>query len=153
VTASPEADVAPAIRTFVVIDAPIARVWSEVADVEGQPRWMRDLKRVRLLTPRPVRVGTRAVGTVRIFGLGVEDPVTITRFDAPTAFGIRHDGRFSGHGLLTLERGADGRSTIVRWEELLVPPVLPRLGGRLLRPLLRQVFQADLHRLRRLLEA
>jgi uncharacterized protein YndB with AHSA1/START domain len=140
------------IETFVVVDAPIQRVWSEIADVEGQPRWMRDLKRVRLLTPGPIGVGTRADGTVGIVGIRVHDPVTITRFEPPTAFAISHDGAFGGRGLLTLEPGADGSSTIVRWQESLIPPMLPRLGARVLRPLLREVFQADLHRLRALLE-
>ena len=40
------ADGAPpaAVSTSVVIDAPIERVWAVVADVEGQPRWMQDMK-------------------------------------------------------------------------------------------------------------
>jgi uncharacterized protein YndB with AHSA1/START domain len=142
-----------AIETFTVIDAPPERVWAELADVEGQPRWMADLKSVRLIDPAPVAEGTRAVGAVRILGVPVVDPVTITAFDVPRRFAIRHDGTFRGEGEITLEPGADGRSTIVRWRERLVPPVLPHLGATLQRPLLRAVFQADLHRLRRLLES
>jgi uncharacterized protein YndB with AHSA1/START domain len=141
------------IATFVVIEAPIERVWGEIADVERQPRWMHDLKHVRVLTPGSIGVGTRAEGTVRIAGITVRDPVAITRFEPPTVFEIRHDGAFRGRGLLALEPGADGRSTIVRWEERLVPPLVPDVGAVALRPVLRQVFQADLHRLRRLLEA
>jgi uncharacterized membrane protein len=145
---------APApIEAFTVIEAPIDRVWRELADIEGQPRWMTDLKSVRLLDDRPVSAGSRAEGTVRILGIPVHDPVTITEFDAPTRFAIRHDGVFKGEGVITLEPGADGRSTIVRWRERLVPPVLPHLGAALQRPILRAVFQADLHRLRRLIES
>lgn len=141
------------IETFVVVDAPIEEVWAQLADVERQPRWMADLKSVRILTPAPIGLGSRAEGTVRILGVPVRDPVTITAFDPPTRFAIRHDGTFRGEGGLTLESGADGCSTIVRWRERLVPPLLPHLGGFLQRPILRAVFQADLHRLRRLLEA
>ncbi|HET7028705.1 MAG TPA: SRPBCC family protein [Candidatus Limnocylindrales bacterium] len=141
------------IETFAVVDAPIERVWRTLADVEGQPRWMTDLKSVRLLDDGPVGAGSRAEGTVRILGIPVRDPVTITEFDAPTRFAIRHDGAFGGEGVMTLEPGADGRSTIVRWRERLVPPVLPHLAAVLQRPILRAVFQADLHRLRRLLES
>jgi uncharacterized protein YndB with AHSA1/START domain len=140
------------IDTFVVVDAPIARVWAEVADVEGQPRWMTDLKSVRLLTPPPLESGSRAEGTVRILGVPVRDPVTITEFEPPRRFAIRHEGTFRGEGTLTLEPGADGCSTILRWRERLAPPLLPHLGALLQRPILRAVFQADLHRLRRLLE-
>jgi len=144
--------IAAPIESFVVIEAPISDVWSELANIEGQPRWMTDLKAVRLLTPPPVGLGTRAEGTVRILGVPVRDPVTVTAFEPPTRFAIRHEGRFSGEGTIDLEAGADGRSTIVRWRERLVPPLLPNLGALLQRPVLREVFQADLHRLRRLFE-
>ena len=59
---------------------------------------------------------------------------------------------FSGSGLITLEPGADGTTTIVRWEERLVPPVLPALGAAVQAPILRSIFQADLERLKRLVE-
>jgi uncharacterized protein YndB with AHSA1/START domain len=140
------------IRSFAVIEAPADRVWAVVADVEAQPRWMTDMKAVRLLTPGPVGVGTRAEADVRIAGIGVTDPVTITEFDPPRRFAIRHEGAFKGTGVIELTPGADGRSTIVTWDETLVAPLLPELGGLVGRPLLGSVFQADLHRLRELIE-
>jgi len=141
------------IHSLVVVDAPIDRAWAVLADVEGQPRWMHDLKAVRMETPGPVGAGTRAVGRVRILGVTVEDPVEITEFEPPTRFALAHEGLFTGSGLITLEPGADGTTTIVRWEEVLVPPVLPDLGSAVLRPVLSHVFQADLHRFARLVEA
>lgn len=140
------------IRTFVVVDAPPARVWAELVDIEGQPRWMREMKEVRLLTPPPVGAGTRGEATVRIFGIGVTDPVTVTVFEPPTRFAIRHEGAFKGGGVITLEPGADGTSTIVRWDETLVAPVLPHLGAILQRPILERIFQDDMNRFRELLE-
>ena len=51
---------APAsVRTLMVIDAEIERVWAVLSDIEGQPRWMHDMKAVRMTTPGPVRVGSR----------------------------------------------------------------------------------------------
>ncbi|HYM84220.1 MAG TPA: SRPBCC family protein [Candidatus Dormibacteraeota bacterium] len=141
------------IRTFTVIDAPPERVWRELADIEGQPRWMREMKRVRVLTPGPVGAGTRGEAEVRILGIGVTDPVTVTDFVPPTRFAIRHEGTFRGHGDIELEPGADGTSTIVRWEETLVPPVLPELGALVQRPILWRIFQGDLGRFRELIEA
>ena len=38
----------PPIHSLVVVDAPIERTWQAIADVEGQPRWMHDLKSVEL---------------------------------------------------------------------------------------------------------
>ena len=144
---------APApIRTFVVIDASPERVWAELADIEGQPRWMREMKAVRLLTHAPVGAGTRGEATVRIFGIAVTDPVTVTEFDPPRRFAIRHEGTFAGGGVIELEPGVDGTSTILRWEETLVPPLLPHLGAAVQRPVLERIFQDDLGRLRELLE-
>jgi len=78
--------------------------------------------------------------------------VEVTAFEPPTRFAIRHEGLFTGGGLITLEPGADGTTTIVRWDETLVPPLLPELGALLQAPILRSIFQADLHRLKRLVE-
>lgn len=151
--ASRAAGAGPArIRSLVVIDAPIERVWQELVDVEGQPRWMRDMKAVRVLTKGPIGVGTRAEADVRIFGMQTVDPITITAFEPPRRFAIRHEGQFGGEGAIELEPGADGSSTIVRWDETIVPPYVPHLWSALLGPILSRVFQADLDRLRALIE-
>jgi len=141
------------IRLLVVIDAPIDRVWGFVSDIEGQTRWMHDMKSVRMSTPGPIRVGSRGEATVRMYGLSATDPVTVTAFEPPNRFAIRHDGSFSGAGTFRLERGADGTTTIVRWDETLVAPVLPHLGAIVTTPVFRHVFQRDLERLRDLVES
>ena len=141
------------IESMIVVDAPIERVWAEVAAIEGQPRWMHDMKSVRVLTPGWVGVGTEAVAEVRIFGITVNDPVRITEFEPPHRFAINHLGSFQGSGLITLESGADGTTTIVRWEERLIPPLLPHLGALVISPTLGSIFQADLVRLKELVEA
>jgi uncharacterized membrane protein len=139
--------------SLAVIDAPIERVWEELADIEGQPRWMHEMKSVRLLTRPPVGVGTRGDATVRIFGIGVTDPVEITEFAPPARFAIRHEGTFTGGGVITLEPGADGSTTIVRWDETLIAPLMPHLWARLAAPIMSGIFQGDLLRFRDLVEA
>ena len=116
-------------RSLVVIDAPIERVWDVVVDIDRQPVWMREMKAVRVLTPGPVGVGTRGEATVRVFGITTIDPVTVTQFDRPTRFAIAHEGSFTGSGLITLEPGADGTTTILRWEETLIAPALPHVAA------------------------
>ena len=140
------------IRSMVVIDAPIERVWETLVDIEGQPRWMHDMKDVRIDGDGPVGVGTTGEATVRIFGVAVTDPVTITEFQPPNRFALTHDGTFKGGGVFDLEAGADGTTTIVRWDETIIPPVLPHLGAMAGTPLLASIFQADLERLRDLVE-
>lgn len=141
------------LRMLTVVDAPIEKTWRVLSDIPLQPAWMHEMKEVRITTPGPTRVGTRGEATVRIFGIGVTDPVEVTAFEPPTRFAIRHEGLFTGGGLITLEPGADGTTTIVRWEETLIPPVLPDLGAALMAPVLRDIFQADLHRLGSLVES
>lgn len=149
-----DGDAPPApIPSLIVIDAPIDRVWAELADIEGQPRWMVEMKSVRLLTPPPVRVGTRGEATVRVFGISVTDPVEVTEFSPPHRFAIRHEGAFSGGGVITLESGADRSTTIMRWDETLIAPVLPHLAARIQARVFGQIFQADLERFRAICEA
>ena len=140
------------LRMLVVVDAPPADTWAVIADIPLQPEWMHEMKEVRLTTPGPTQLGTRGEATVRIAGISVTDPVEVTAFEPPARFAIRHEGLFTGGGLITLEPGADGTTTIVRWDETLVPPLLPELGALLQAPILRSIFQADLHRLKRLVE-
>jgi uncharacterized protein YndB with AHSA1/START domain len=141
----------PPLRTFAVVEAPPERVWAILADVERQPVWMTDLRAVRLETPGPVGVGTRAVGTVRIAGITVTDPIEVTAFEPPTRFAVEHRGRFRGHGTFTIEPLGDGASRVV-WEEVLRAPIFPRAWWVVARPVLGRVFAADLARLRALAE-
>ena len=140
------------IRSLVVIDAPVDRVWAVLADVEDQPRWMTEMKAIRLLDGGSIGVGTRCEADVRMFGITVTDPVTITEFEPPHRYAISHDGTFKGRGLITLEAGADGTTTIVRWDEVLIPPVFAHLGALVMTPALAAIFQSDLGRFKELVE-
>ena len=142
----------PVMKIAITIAAPIDEVWDVVADIERQPLWMEEMKSVRLRSPGPVGVGTRGEADVRIFLVGVVDPVEIDIYDPPTRFGIRHVGTFTGEGRITLEP-IDARRTLVRWDEHLVPPLFPHLGQLLQKPILGGIFQADLERLREIVES
>jgi hypothetical protein len=147
-----ESGAPPPVDTLVVVDAPIERVWAWVSDVERQPMWMHEMKAVRLLSPPPVGVGTTAEATVRILGISLTDPVTFTEWDPPRRFAVRHEGIYRGEGVIDLEPGADGTTTIVRWSETLIAPVLPYFAAAVQYPVFANVFQADLHTLRQLVE-
>ena len=142
----------PVMKMAITIDAPIDVVWEIVADIERQPLWMEEMKSVRLRSPGPVGVGTRGEADVRIFLVGIVDPVEVDIYDPPTRFGIRHVGTFTGEGRITLEE-IDARRTLVRWDERLVPPVFPHLGQLLQKPIMGAIFQADLERLREIVES
>jgi hypothetical protein len=113
---------------------------------------MHEMKSVRLLTPGPVGEGTRAEATVRILGISVTDPVTVTEWQPPRRFAVRHEGLYTGGGVITLEPGADGTTTIVRWRETLIAPVLPHVAAAVQYLVFATIFQHDLHTLRALVE-
>jgi len=142
----------PAMKMVIAIDAPIEVVWEAVADIERQPLWMREMRSVRLLTVGPIGIGTRGEADVRIFLVGVVDPVEVDQYDPPVAFGIQHVGVFAGSGRIALE-ALDVRRTLVRWDERLVPPLFPNLGQLIQKPILGAIFQADLERLKEMVEA
>ena len=142
----------PAMKMAITIRAPIEDVWDVVADIERQPLWMEEMKSVRMTSPGPVGVGSRGEADVRIFMIGVVDPVEIDVYDPPTRFGIRHVGTFTGEGRITLE-AIDGGRTLVRWDERLVPPFFPSLGQIAQKPILGAIFQADLERLKEIVES
>ena len=141
----------PEIRMSIVINAPIARVWEIAADVQRQPEWMHEMKRVEMITPGPIKVGSRGRATVRIFGISTTDDVVIARLEPPHAFGIRHEGKFTGEGLLEFSAASE-QQTLIRWMEYLRPPLFPMLAGFLQRPILRRIFQSDLRHLKEILE-
>ena len=110
------------------------------------------MKAVRVLTPGPVGVGSRCEADVRILGITVSDPVEVVEFSPPHRFAIRHEGLFKGGGLITLDTTDGGRRTRVEWSETLVPPLLANLGTIAQAPILGRIFQADLERLRTIVE-
>ncbi len=142
----------PLMKMAITIDAPVDEVWDVMADIERQPLWMEEMKAVRLRSPGPVGVGTRGDADVRIFLVGIVDAVEVDVYDPPFRFGIRHVGTYSGNGRITLEVIDAGR-TLVRWDERLVPPLFPHLGQLLQKPVMGAIFQADLERLREIVES
>lgn len=140
------------VRAQVEIEARIEDVWAVVADIPNQVRWMPEMKRVVMLTSNPTREGSVGEATVRIFGIAVTDRVTITTFRPPVAFGIEHEGLFGGGGLVNLRPGLDDTTTVVSWEEHLVPPWLPAFGWFVGRPVIAWLYQRDLFLLRDLVE-
>jgi uncharacterized protein YndB with AHSA1/START domain len=141
----------PRMHMEILINAPLPRVWEYASDVKRQPEWMHEMKRVEMITPGPIKVGSRGRATVRIFGISTTDDVVITRLEPPHAFGIRHEGKFTGEGLLEFSAASE-QQTLIRWMEYLRPPIFPMLAGFLQRPILRRIFQSDLRHLKEILE-
>ena len=142
------------LEMLAVVDAPIEATWAVVVRHPAPGRMdARDEVGQRSTRPVPVRVGHDGARR-RCGSSGSRSPIPSRSSSSSRRrrYAIRHLGLFSGSGLITLEGGADGTTTIVRWEERLEPPVLPALGAAVQAPILRSIFQADLARLKRLVE-
>ena len=90
---------------------------------------------------------------MRILGIPVTDPVEIVEFDPPDRYAIRHQGLFEGDGAVHPrarggrhddDRPLDGDGSSRRCS--------PTSGPSSQAPILRAIFQADLERMKRLVE-
>lgn len=142
----------PAIHSTVRIAATRQAVWDVLADVEAQPEWMHDVKALRIISPGPPGLGTLAEADVRILGIGTRDLVEISAWEAPERYVIRHLGLVKGRGEILLAEDETPDETLVTWREWLSFPIAPHLAAAAMRPILRRIFQADIERLRDVVE-
>ncbi len=140
------------LTTSIDIRRPADAVWPWLVDWEELPRWMREMRSVRLLGDRREGVGVRAMATIHLAGITTTDPIVVTRWEPPAVLEIEHLGWVKGLGYMELSPTEDG--TRLFWRESLIPPwgVLGWLGMRLYRPLLARTFARDLEHLHRLAE-
>jgi hypothetical protein len=141
------------LRVF--IRATPERVWEVISDLEGQRRWMVDLRDLSVVGGEPGGLGTQVQVTSELFGLPlVKDKMTITVWDPPHRLDVRHAGSFSGTGSFLLEPVRGG--TVFTWIEDFRSPLGPlgELGFSLVvGPHLRRVFRRSMNNVRRLAES
>lgn len=140
------------VLTSIDIRQPPSTVWPHLVAWEALPRWMEEMREVRLLGPRREGVGVEAEAVVRIGGITTRDRIRVTRWEPPAVLELSHLGWVKGTGYMELSPTDEGSRLF--WREELDPPWGPlgRLGMLLYRPLMRRVFQRDLRRLREVAE-
>lgn len=133
-------------------DAPPHRVWSVLADWEGQATWMPDVAWVR---PAGTKRELGAVIEVRTKVLGIPfatDVITVTGWEPARRIAVEHHGVVVGTGEWLLEPADDG-TTFVWIEEIrMPPPVLGDVALWLYGPIQRWMIRRSLRNLARLLE-
>jgi polyketide cyclase/dehydrase/lipid transport protein len=140
------------VLTNVDIRRPPEAVWPFLVAWEELPRWMEEMREVRLIGAIREGVGVEAEAIVRIGGITTRDRIRVTRWEPPVVLELVHLGWVSGTGYMELSPTEEGSRLF--WREALDPPWGPlgRLGMRCYRPLMRRVFRRDLERLRDLVE-
>lgn len=140
------------IVTSISIARAPAVVWPYLVDWERLGEWMREASDIRVTGGLREGVGVEAEATIGIAGIRTRDPIRVTRWEPPSVLEIAHLGWVKGTGYMELSPSEAG--TDLFWREEYRPPWGPlgRIGMRLLRPVMRRVFQRDLRALKELVE-
>jgi uncharacterized membrane protein len=145
-------DVARPIEVSVLIDAPLAKVWAELADFGSHPQWMDDAAAVRFITDRTTGIGTRIEATTRVGPLRASDVMEVVRWEVDRTIVVEHVGSVKGFGRFDI--GPSGDGTEMRWVEDLRFPwwMGGPVGLAVARPIFRRIWRGSLMRLKERLE-
>jgi uncharacterized protein YndB with AHSA1/START domain len=120
-----------------VLEAPIERIWDELADAEHWPQWWRGIERVQIVERGDSdRLGELLRYTWKSkLPYRLEFDVRTTRVERPFVCEGRASGQLSGHGRWRLFEGAAGTAVTYEW-------VVSTTGRRmnLLAPVARPLF-------------
>jgi uncharacterized protein YndB with AHSA1/START domain len=138
------------------ITAPIAKVWSAIADWEGQSKWMLQTKVIRtseISEGVDVTIEAFTGPFHRLFprfrSLGVTDLMRVTSWQPPFRCDVIHYGKvIKGTGTFELE-SEDHSRTIFHWSEVIEAP---RWIFILVKPFILAGVRISLARFRRTLE-
>lgn len=141
------------VRVSTVIDADVDEVWAAVEDIARHVDWMLDAESIRFTSASRQGVGTTFDCVTKIGPVRLTDRMEVTEWSPGRAMGVRHAGVVTGEGRFTLEPAGPGR-TRFGWEEALVFPLFMGgpVGATVAAPALKQVWAANLRRLKRLIE-
>ncbi|MGH8947954.1 MAG: SRPBCC family protein, partial [Acidimicrobiia bacterium] len=103
------------IEIHVLIAAPPARVWAELADFASHPQWMDDAATVRFLSDRTTGIGTRIEAATMVGPLRATDVMEVVRWEVGKTIVVEHVGAVKGFGRFDI--GPMGEGTEMRWVE------------------------------------
>jgi hypothetical protein len=78
------------ISTEVAVPPETAFAW--VSDLENIPKWQGGVFKSEIITPPPIRIGTRFRETFRVMGLRLTADCEVTTLARPSAFGFVAEG-------------------------------------------------------------
>ncbi len=131
-----------------VLDAPVAAVWADLADVASHVEWMADAESLDFATDQRQGVGTAYRCVTRVGPIRLDDHMAVTEWVAERAMAVAHRGLVTGQGRFTLDPVASGRRTLFVWaEELAFPWWLGGPMGEVVgRPILTSIWRGNLRR-------
>lgn len=135
------------------IEASLADVWREAADLASHAEWMADAESIEFLTDVESGVGTRMAVETKIGPLSTTDIIEVTEWDEPRTIGVVHSGVVTGTGAFELAP-IDGSKTRFTWTEQLELPWFfgGPIGAVVARPIFGWIWRRNLERLKARLE-
>jgi hypothetical protein len=142
-----------AVVVDTIVERSTADVWSDVRNIASHVAWMQDAEAIRFLSEQTEGVGTRFECDTKVGPFALTDVMEITAWVDGARMGVRHVGLVVGTGDFTLEQIGPDR-TKFRWAEDLSFPwwMGGAVGAFVARPVLRQIWKANLRRLKQRLE-
>lgn len=136
------------IDLSIVFDAPLDRVWAELADLGSHPEWMSDAGSVEFLSDLRQGIGTLMSASTEVGPIRLQDTMKVVEWEEGRRIAVEHVGSVTGSG--TFEIRPAGQGTELRWVETLYFPWW--LGGPITagvtRPILRRIWRGSLEKLR-----
>lgn len=131
-------------------------VWELITDWENLGDWMLEASHFVVTSDHREGLGVEAEATIKIAGISTRDKVQVSGWDPPDRLAIDHLGWVAGRGEMHLTPLSDERTHLF-WREELIPPQslggLGALGLTGFKPLMRRIFERDLHILKGLVRA
>jgi uncharacterized membrane protein len=142
------------IETSIEIRRPVEAVFAFVADPHNEPLWERTVQEARVTPDGPPAVGTRVTKVGSFLGLKLEVTNEITALEPNRELGIKGiSGPASASMEGTFRFEAVGESTRLSFISQIETGGLFKMAGPLLASQARKQVEADLQRLKELLEA
>ena len=135
------------IRLAVALGAPVATVWTDLADLGSHVEWMSDAESIRFRTEHRDGVGAAFDCVTKVGPIRLTDRMIVTRWEPPHVMTVAHEGLVTGAGTFRLETLTAGRSRLCWEEELHFPWWLGGPLGEIVgRPVLAKIWQGNLRR-------
>ena len=137
-----------ATEVSIDIDAPIATVWADLANLDSHVEWMADADSLSYRGDQETGVGTVIEVLTKVGPLKTVDVLTFTVWEPPHTMIATHSGVVKGEGIFRLTDLGNDRTRFTWAEELDMPWYF---GGNLFRPVsepvLRLIWKKNLQRL------
>jgi len=101
------------VEQMIRVDAPAEAVFAKASDIEGSPAQQPKIKRIEMLTPGPVGIGTRWNETRAMGKKEATVTLEITEFDPPRSYTVECDSAGT-HYTTTISAEPAGDSSTLR---------------------------------------